>query len=118
AARSWRRRRRIAWLRREPADAPAESSIAVGARYGARCPLVVIGLPVRERRSEVDPARRVEVPVVGRGLGALYVLLGPPEVRWAVRARQKSRAVAAELRRVHADGPVDDPLRTWVPLDR
>src|SRR5207302_11120782 len=113
--RSWRRRRRLDGFWREAAYAPAESAVAVGARDGAGCPPVVVRLPVCERRSEIDPARRVEVPVVGRGLGALHVLLGPPEVRGAVRPGQKSRAVAAGLDGVHADGPVDDPLRTWVP---
>src|SRR5438445_2510417 len=118
ATRTGQRRRRLARLRREPADPPAEAAVAVGAGYRAGCPPVVIRLPVEERRAEVDPARRVEVAVVRRRLGALHVLLGPPEARGAVRPWQQARAVATGLDRVHAHGLVDDPLRTWVPLRR
>src|SRR2546426_3193048 len=80
-ARTGRRRRRLARLRRESADRPAESPVAELPRHRARGPRAVRPQPVGERRAELDPTRGVEAAVVRRRLGALDVVLGEPVAR-------------------------------------
>src|SRR5438094_121272 len=88
----------------DSADAPAEAAIAVRTRDRARCPLVVVRLPVGERRAQVDAAPGVEVGVVLLRLGAHDEVLGLAEARGATGTGKLARAIATGERRVLADG--------------